>query len=165
MAQNNKMEKVNWNFFLQLLSYLLDLLSSYILRGPQNFAKSPPYFCLQYIQTIVKWRFLKILWPSQNIWTLQQIWKKLLSENNLLLRKFIPGLAVAGVVKIYPSILFYLYFRNEKWGLEVSFERAMVRRWHCKSRMFRWWWYHNYCSSYRSINFRANIFPDLYIAL
>ena len=27
-------------------------------------------FCLQYIQTKVKWRFRKILWPSQNIWTL-----------------------------------------------------------------------------------------------
>ena len=44
--------------------------SSYILRRPQNFAKSPPYFWLQYIQSKVKWRFLKILWPSQNIWTL-----------------------------------------------------------------------------------------------
>ena len=44
--------------------------SSYILRRPQNFAKSPPYFCLQYIQTKVRWRFCKILWPSQNIWTL-----------------------------------------------------------------------------------------------
>ena len=28
------------------------------------------YFCLQYIQTKVRWRFRKILWPSQNIWTL-----------------------------------------------------------------------------------------------
>ena len=44
--------------------------SLYILRRPQNFAKSPPYFCLQYIKTKVGWRFHKILWPSQNIWTL-----------------------------------------------------------------------------------------------
>mgnify|MGYP006863931207 CR=1 FL=1 len=35
-----------------------------------NFAKSSPYFCLQYIQTKVRGRFHKILWPSQNIWTL-----------------------------------------------------------------------------------------------
>ena len=42
----------------------------YYLRRPHNFAKSPPYFCLQYIQSKERWRFLKILWPSQNIWTL-----------------------------------------------------------------------------------------------
>ena len=41
-----------------------------ILRRPQNFEKSPPYFCLQYIQTKLRWKFRKILWPSQNIWTL-----------------------------------------------------------------------------------------------
>ena len=41
-----------------------------ILRRPQNFAKSPPYFCLQCIQTKVSWRFHKIFWPSQNTWTL-----------------------------------------------------------------------------------------------
>ena len=34
--------------------------------------KSPPYFCLQYIQT--RWRYRKILWPSQNIWTLKPYW-------------------------------------------------------------------------------------------
>ena len=44
--------------------------SSYILRRPQNFAKSSPYSWLQYIQSKVRWRFCKILWPSQNIWTL-----------------------------------------------------------------------------------------------
>ena len=42
-------------------------LSSYILRRPQNFAKSSPNFWLQYIQSKVRWRFRKILWPSQNI--------------------------------------------------------------------------------------------------
>ena len=31
---------------------------------------SPPYFCLEYIQTKVRWRFCKKFWPSQNIWTL-----------------------------------------------------------------------------------------------
>ena len=35
-----------------------------------NFSKSSPYFWLQYIQSKVRWRFRKILWPSQNIWTL-----------------------------------------------------------------------------------------------
>ena len=35
---------------------------------PQNFAKSPPYFSLQYIQTNVRWGFRKILWPSQNMY-------------------------------------------------------------------------------------------------
>ena len=42
----------------------------YILSRPQNFAKSPLHICLQYIQTKVRWRFRKILWPSQNMWTL-----------------------------------------------------------------------------------------------
>ena len=32
-----------------------------------NFAKYPPYFCVQYIQTKVRWRFRKILRPFQNI--------------------------------------------------------------------------------------------------
>ena len=40
---------------------------------PQNFVKFPPYFCLQYIQTRVRWRFHKNLWPSQNIWTLWSV--------------------------------------------------------------------------------------------
>ena len=50
--------------------------SSYILRRPQNFAKYAPYFCLQYIQTKVRWRFAKfcgllrtyeLYWVTSNI--------------------------------------------------------------------------------------------------
>ena len=44
--------------------------SSYILRRPRNFAKSSPYFWLALHRTKVRWRFRKILWFSQNIWTL-----------------------------------------------------------------------------------------------
>ena len=40
------------------------------LKRPQNFAKSPSYFCLYVLQTNVRWRFRKTLWPSQNIQTL-----------------------------------------------------------------------------------------------
>ena len=32
--------------------------------------KSPPYFWLALHRAKVRWRFRKILWPSQNIWTL-----------------------------------------------------------------------------------------------
>ena len=32
-----------------------------------NFAKSPHHFCLQYIQTKLRWRSRKFLWLSQNI--------------------------------------------------------------------------------------------------
>ena len=39
----------------------------------QNFAKSPPYFWLALHRTKVRWRFRKILWPSQNTWTLTEI--------------------------------------------------------------------------------------------
>ena len=31
---------------------------------------SPPYFWLSIHRTKLRWRFLKILWPSQKIWTL-----------------------------------------------------------------------------------------------
>ena len=36
----------------------------------QNFAKSSPNFWLYVLQSKVRWIFCKILWPSQNIWTL-----------------------------------------------------------------------------------------------
>ena len=35
--------------------------------------KSPPYFWMALQRTKVSWRFQKILWPSQNIWTLPKI--------------------------------------------------------------------------------------------
>ena len=50
-----------------------------ILRRPQNFAKSSPYFWRHSIQSKVKDRLRKILWHFQNIWTLQKyvihLWK------------------------------------------------------------------------------------------
>ena len=44
----------------------------------------------KYIQTKVRWRFRKILWPSQNIWTLlssfiSYIWKFRFSQNLCIL--------------------------------------------------------------------------------
>ena len=36
-----------------------------------KFIYSPPYFWLALHRTKLRWRFLKILWPSQNIWTLK----------------------------------------------------------------------------------------------
>ena len=39
-------------------------------EGHKNFVKSSPNFWLQYIRSKVRGRFRKILWPSQNIWTL-----------------------------------------------------------------------------------------------
>ena len=44
--------------------------SSYILRRPQNFEKYSPIIWLAVHRTNNWWRFHKILWPSQNIWTL-----------------------------------------------------------------------------------------------
>ena len=46
------------------------MLKFIYLRRPQNFEKSPPNFWLALHRTKVRWRFSKILWPSQNIWTL-----------------------------------------------------------------------------------------------
>ena len=45
----------------------------YFLRRPKNFAKSLHYFWLALDRAKVMWRFRKILWPSQNIWTLPQV--------------------------------------------------------------------------------------------
>ena len=42
----------------------------HILRRPHNFVKSSPYFWLALHRTKVRWRFHKIVGPSQNIWTL-----------------------------------------------------------------------------------------------
>ena len=57
--------------------------SSYILRRPQNFAKSPPIICPMYCQSNNWQRFRKIMWPSQNIWTLNSdpyIWPKIYAQ-------------------------------------------------------------------------------------
>ena len=40
------------------------------LRRPKKFAKSSTYFCPMQCQSKVRLIFSKILWPSQNIWTL-----------------------------------------------------------------------------------------------
>ena len=54
-----------------------------VLRRSQNFAKSSPYFWLQYIESKEKGRFRKILWPSQNIWTLKWMNQQITNENCL----------------------------------------------------------------------------------
>ena len=59
----------------------------FIYLRPHNFTKSPPYLCLYVLQTKVRWRFRKILWPSQNIQTLTIIIQKYLSP--LCQRKYI----------------------------------------------------------------------------
>ena len=54
-----------------------------------KFSKSSPYFWLALHRTKVRWRFLKILWPSQNIWTLffNEIFHKL--KNNIVRMLFL----------------------------------------------------------------------------
>ena len=41
------------------------------MRRLQNFGKHSPCIWLALRRTEVRWRFHKILWPSQNIWTLK----------------------------------------------------------------------------------------------
>ena len=53
--------------FKSFINAILNRQSSYILRRPQNVAKSSPYFWLQYIKSKIRGRFCKILLPSQNI--------------------------------------------------------------------------------------------------
>ena len=52
------------------------------LRRPQNFAKSPPIISSIYCQSNNWWLFLKILWPSQNIWTSLKIKYSRLSRSD-----------------------------------------------------------------------------------
>ena len=58
-------------FVLQSFSWLqhffFDLM--YFWEG-HNFAKSPHIICPMYCQSNIWWRFCRILWSSQNIWTL-----------------------------------------------------------------------------------------------
>ena len=42
-------------------------------EGHKNLSKSSTNFWLQYIQSKVSGRFRKILWPSQNTWTLNEV--------------------------------------------------------------------------------------------
>ena len=64
--------------FLKLCTFLIFNFTSYIqisFRRLKILTILATKFCeistLQYIQTKVRWRFRKILWPSQNIWTLK----------------------------------------------------------------------------------------------
>ena len=57
-------KQLHWDFWNVLLKVHI------FWEGHKNFAKSSPNFWLQYIRSKVRRRFRKILWPSQNIWTL-----------------------------------------------------------------------------------------------
>ena len=63
----NKKRQIKIEFQFEILGKV-----HIFMRRPQNFAKSSPYFLLQYIQSKVRWKFFKIMWPSQNIWTLSE---------------------------------------------------------------------------------------------
>ena len=91
------------NFTFLLLCVLQKHIINYVLlkeveglgkvhifwEGYKIFSKSPPYFCLQYILTKVKWRFRKILWPSKNIWTLiMYIHNLKCNSNNRIFEEF-----------------------------------------------------------------------------
>ena len=56
-----------WKHYNLAVKSQIQCKSSYILRRPHNFAKSSSYF---WLQSKLTGRFRKILWPSQNIWTL-----------------------------------------------------------------------------------------------
>ena len=56
------------DLYFSNVQYIVSIFCSYILRRPQNFTKSSPYFWLALNRTKVRWRLRKILWPSQNIW-------------------------------------------------------------------------------------------------
>ena len=69
----NLKKKCLWNMFkTSFLSFLLIKLNYKKYIYSEKFAKSSPYFWLAlHSRTKLRWRFCKILWPSQNIWTLK----------------------------------------------------------------------------------------------
>ena len=71
LTKLNFIDKQNLSQVLKKNGKVFFFLSSYILRRPKNFAKSPPQICLSLHRTNLRWRFRKFLWPSQNIWTLK----------------------------------------------------------------------------------------------
>ena len=60
----NQSSFIGWQGWVETLTFKVHIC---ILRKPQNFAKSPPYFSLALHRAKVRWSFHKILWPSQNI--------------------------------------------------------------------------------------------------
>ena len=107
----------------------------YILRRPQNFENFPPYFCLQYIQTKIRWRFRKILWPSQNIQTLPEEILFLRSwpfELELKSEESEPDILLVGVMAVFPLE------KSQNWELPPGFTQirlnAISLSWACDQK-------------------------------
>ena len=61
---------------LKISFALVHLLKFKCSEKATKFWDSSPYFWLALHRTKVRWRFCKILWPSQNIWTLpKRCWR------------------------------------------------------------------------------------------
>ena len=94
--------------------YFLSCKDHTFWEGHKIFAKSSSKFWVQYIQSKVRWRFRKILWPSQNIWTLP--WKNMYvfsgctRKNNLerYLLSECSWLDSTRLVKIYSQYVLHL---------------------------------------------------------
>ena len=72
----------------------------FILRRPQNFEKSSIYFWLQCTQSKSRGWFSKILWPSQNIWTLKVLvsFCKICSKKTKALIEWAPKLHLSFIL-------------------------------------------------------------------
>ena len=64
----------------------LGLLKFIYSEKPIRFCEILPYFWLALHRTKVRWRFRKILWSSQNIWTLNRNTNKWFEKNGLFPR-------------------------------------------------------------------------------
>ena len=68
-------------FQIDVILRLLHIKVHKFWKSQKNLANSSPYFCPMYCQSKV--RFCKILWPSQNIWTLLDFKNFHLTKNKL----------------------------------------------------------------------------------
>ena len=59
-----------FNMYVSILPLTTTKLKFIYSEKATKFGKSPPIICPMYCQSNNWWRFRKILWPSQNIWTL-----------------------------------------------------------------------------------------------
>ena len=102
-----------------------------------QFAKSSPYFCLQYIQTKVKWRFRKTFWEYMNF---NHMWYNLyfckyfktvfpkFKDNWYLnvLSKFFPDKWLGGILWTRKKPIDFHYLSEERWSSMIIWWFSIV---------------------------------------
>ena len=121
-----------WSFFGIYFSKPYHPLKFIHSEKATKFVKFSPYFWLQYIQSKVRWRFRKIFWPSQNIWTLWDFDKSINSTNKVYWTFLKEGIIF---LCVRPRVSTFQY-----WFLEIIFARtfSFVLGFFCPVYLLSW---------------------------